>query len=290
VNIGIIGQGFVGSAMLDGLQKFYNVLTYDIDISKCNSTHDKVCKTSDIIFICVPTPMRMSGECDTRILEYAVEKINAVFANEHNYKNRQRPILVIKSTIPPGTSKRINDEIAPLLNICFSPEFLTEANSFDDFKNQSRIIVGGNPTTDCLGAKKVKQMFRKPFPDIPIIVTKRETAEMVKYFTNCFLATKVTFANQMYEICEAAGIDYDKVCEYILYDKRIGKSHLAVPGPDGDRGFGGHCFPKDLSAMIRFAELNSVSEFFLKAVNIANHDYRTDKDWEKMKGRAVSED
>ena len=113
---------------------------------------------------------------------------------------------------------------------------------------------------------------------------------MVKYFTNCFLATKVTFANQMYDICDDAGIDYDKVCEYALYDKRIGTSHFAVPGPDGDRGFGGHCFPKDLAAIIYFAQGFFKNPEFLCAVQDANSEYRIEKDWEKMKGRAVSED
>jgi UDPglucose 6-dehydrogenase len=168
--------------------------------------------------------------------------------------------------------------------VCFSPEFLTEANSIEDFKNQTRIIIGGK------GAKKVKQMFRKPFPNIPIVVTKSETAEMVKYFINCFLATKVTFANQMYDICESSNIDYDKVCEYALLDKRIGSSHLAVPGPDGDRGFGGHCFPKDLSAIVYFAEQNNTFLDFLAQVGVSNSQYRNNKDWLEMKGRAVSED
>ena len=113
---------------------------------------------------------------------------------------------------------------------------------------------------------------------------------MVKYFTNCFLATKVTFANQMYEICTASNIDYDKVCEYALYDNRIGKSHLAVPGPDGDRGFGGHCFPKDLAAMISFGQANGKNCNLLLAIDLANESYRSNKDWEAMKGRAVSED
>jgi UDPglucose 6-dehydrogenase len=136
-------------------------------------------------------------------------------------------------------------------------------------------------------------MFRKAFPTIPIIKTGSNTAEMVKYFTNCFLATKVTFANQMYEICKSSNIDYDKVCEYALYDQRIGNSHLAVPGPDGDRGFGGHCFPKDLSAMIKFSEESGITferSRFLREVKRSNSVYRTEKDWEKMKGRAVSED
>jgi UDPglucose 6-dehydrogenase len=194
------------------------------------------------------------------------------------------PIVVIKSTVPPGTTQRIADKYDGNLRLCFSPEFLTEANSFEDFKNQSRIIIGGD------GARDVKQMFRKAFPKIPIVITKSETAEMVKYFINCFLATKVTFANQMYDICEFAGIDYDKVCEYALYDNRIGKSHLAVPGPDGDRGFGGHCFPKDLLAMIKFAEHDDVENQFLIDVESANDYYRQDRDWERMKGRAISEE
>ena len=94
----------------------------------------------------------------------------------------------------------------------------------------------------------------------------------------------------MYEICQAAEIDYDKVCEYALYDNRIGKSHLAVPGPDGDFGFGGHCFPKDLSAMVAFGENLHAETGLLKEIEALNDYYRTDKDWEKMKGRAVSDD
>jgi len=286
MNIGIIGQGFVGSAIREGLKNFYKIRTYDINDEKCNSTHQEVCYKSDIIFVCVPTPMRKSGECDTRILESVIEKLNKECRSD---SNKNRPILVIKSTVPPSTSERLN-KIATILDVCFSPEFLTEANSFKDFKNQTRIIIGGNTDARCAAAKKVKQMFRKPFPKIPIIITKWETAEMVKYFTNCFLATKVTFANQMALICSESGSDYDKVCEYALYDERIGKTHFAVPGPDGDLGFGGHCFPKDLAAMIDFGLLNNADPDFLKAVEDFNDKCRKNRDWEKMKGRAVSDD
>jgi UDPglucose 6-dehydrogenase len=280
VKIGIIGQGFVGSAIKAGLQDFYEVLTYDIDETKCNSAHDQVCRESGIIFICIPTPMRKSGECDTRLLKDVIGRVDRECSN----LGSDLPTLVIKSTVSPGTTQRINETVSSNLNVCFSPEFLTEANSIEDFKNQTRIIIGGE------GAKKVKQMFRKPFPNIPIVVTKSETAEMVKYFINCFLATKVTFANQMYDICESSNIDYDKVCEYALLDKRIGSSHLAVPGPDGDRGYGGHCFPKDLSAIVYFAEQNNTSLDFLAQVGVSNSQYRNNKDWLEMKGRAVSED
>ena len=156
MKIGIIGQGFVGSAIKEGLKSYYEVITYDLDVSKCTHSQEDVCKQSDIIFVCLPTPMRKDGSCDTRILEKAVAEINQVCSSD---SEMNRPILVIKSTIPPGTTKKL-DALAPILNVCFSPEFLTEANSFEDFKKQTRIIIGGNTTIKCSSARKVKRMFR----------------------------------------------------------------------------------------------------------------------------------
>lgn len=279
MKIGIIGQGFVGSAIKSGLENYYEILTYDLDTSKSNSTHYQVVSKSDIIFVCLPTPMRSSGKCDTRILEKEIKQIS-----DESKEQKTSPVLVIKSTIPPGTTERLGKTTH--LDVCFSPEFLTEANSFHDFRNQTRIIIGGpRPATGV-----VKQMFRKAFPTVPIVKTGTKTAEMVKYFTNCFLATKVTFANEMYDLCRASDIDYDKVCEYALYDTRIGKTHLAVPGPDGDRGFGGHCFPKDLAAIIYHAKDLDLEANFLEEVECTNEKFRTNRDWEQMKGRAVSDD
>ena len=278
MKVGIVGQGFVGSAIKEGLSGFHDVMTYDKRPEKSMAVSlEQVVQNSEIVFVCLPTPMKKSGECDTRILESVVSDINDMCIKTKN------KILVIKSTVPPGTTDFLNDKYSNV-KIVFSPEFLTEANSFDDFKNQSRIIIGGE------GAKKVKQMFRKPFPKIPIVVTKAKTAEMVKYFINCFLASKVTFANQMYEICESLGVDYDKVCEYSLLDERIGNSHLAVPGPDGDLGYGGHCFPKDVAAMVYSALDSNANPDFLSQVIASNGRYRKNKDWLAMKGRAVSED
>jgi len=280
LNVGIVGQGFVGTAVKEGLKDYHNVLAYDIDPSKSMAVSlEQVVNHSEILFVCLPTPMRPSGECDIRILQDAMFSIDNIAA----LASGKKKIVVVKSTIPPGTTDSLNDSCQNI-KVVFSPEFLTEANSFEDFKNQTRIIIGGD------GAKKVKQMFRKPFPNIPIVITRANTAEMVKYFINCFLSTKVTFANQMYDLCEASGIDYDKVCEYALLDQRIGGSHLAVPGPDGDRGYGGHCFPKDMSAMIYFGKLFDVSFDLFSQVVKSNSTYRKNKDWLDMKGRAVSED
>ena len=289
--IGIIGQGFVGSAIREGLKDFYEVSTYDIDKTKCNQTHEWVCLNSDIIFVCLPTPMRQDGSCDTRILEKAIQAIEE--ACIEGGRELSRPILVIKSTIPPGTTDRIAHQYSertdgnPEIPICFSPEFLTEANSFEDFKNQSRIILGSSNTN---AAQKVSNMFKKVFTDIPIVITTSSHAEMCKYFINCFLATKVTFANQMFQICQDNGLDYDSIKKLALFDQRIGRSHLMVPGPDGDRGFGGHCFPKDLAAMINFGTKQGEETIFLQSVQEFNNRCRSNRDWEAMKGRAISED
>ena len=284
-NIGVIGQGFVGSAIREGLRSYYNMLTYDIDTTKSNcEIIDDVILNCDIIFQCLPTPMKKSGECDISIVESSLNKINNLCATLDK-NSVQKKIVVVKSTVPPGTTKLLDSKFSNI-DVCFSPEFLTEANSFDDFKNQNRIIIGGpRPATTI-----VKQMFIKAFPTIPIVKTGSDTAEMVKYFINCFLATKVTFANEMYDICQSVEIDMDKVTEYALYDDRIGKSHLTVPGPDGDRGFGGHCFPKDLSAMIYFGKNFGVETDLLDAIKLKNDKVRINRDWEAMKGRAVSED
>jgi len=112
---------------------------------------------------------------------------------------------------------------------------------------------------------------------------------MVKYMTNTFLATKVSFANEMYMICDKLDIDYDKVVEYSTYDERLGKSHWAVPGPDGKFGFGGSCFPKDINALLEVANKFKIDVFTLDGAWETNLQVRPEKDWEELKGRAVSE-
>jgi nucleotide sugar dehydrogenase len=284
MTIGIIGQGFVGTAIREGLKHFYKTYVFDLNTKACPSEMflplKGIVEKCDIIFQCLPTPMKISGACDLSIVRSSLENLNQ-FALELN----KSPIVVIKSTVPPGTCEELNNNFENL-NIVFSPEFLTEANSIEDFKNQNRIIIGGpRPYTD-----QVKSMFRKAFPHIPIVKTGYKTAEMVKYFINNYLSVKVSFANEMYQICSALDIDYDKVTEYALFDQRIGKSHLSVPGPDGDFGFGGHCFPKDLDAMIYLMVKNDVDPVILESAREKNNKVRKNRDWEKMKGRAVSKD
>ncbi len=272
-SIGIVGQGYVGTAIKVGFEPHYDIEVYDKleERSTCDLT--ELVETCKVIFVCVPTPMNKDGSCHTDIVESVVKDID----DRVDLGNISKPIVVIKSTIPPGTTDRLHKKYKGV-NVIFNPEFLTEANYLEDFKNQKRIILGGVRQ----GTNKLRQIYSKVFPHATIVKTGSKTAEMVKYFINCFLATKVSFANEMKIVCDEIGIDYDKVVEYATYDDRLGKSHWAVPGPDGDLGFGGHCLPKDVSAI--------VSEFdseLLKSVLNVNNKVRKNRDWEDMKGRAI---
>ena len=274
--IGIIGQGFVGNAVYQKFKDYYDILTYDLDESKSNSTLNQISEKCETIFICLPTPMDEDGRCNVSIVE-----LELVGLNTHNTNNKKN--IVIKSTISPGTTERWNRQYKNL-NIIFNPEFLTERNAVKDYENQSRIILGGpRPATT-----EIKQIFSKVFPLAHIIKTDSTHAEMVKYLTNSFLATKVSFANEMYEICKGLDVDYDKVIEYATQDDRLGNSHWNVPGPDGDFGYGGHCFPKDVKALITVANDMDIIPLMLSATDFKNNNVRKNRDWEQMKGRAVS--
>lgn len=275
--VGIVGAGFVGCAVKAGLANYYSIEVYDkykSHLSTCDSL-EELCNKSNKIFVCLPTPMLKNGSCNISIIINTIHEIDSYATSEH--------IIILKSTVPPGTTKILNEKCNNA-TVVFSPEFLTEINYIDDFKNQTRIIIGGPPSA----SSYIMTMFKKAFPAIPIIETSSDIAEMVKYTTNCLLATKVSFANEMKQICDMCNIDYNKVIEYVLYDQRIGSTHLSAPGQDGNLGFGGSCFPKDLNALINFAKDVDVRPLILKAVWEKNLEVRPEKDWEKLKGRAIS--
>ena len=276
IKIGIIGQGFVGTAVKEGLRSYYDINTYDkYDETKSTcSTLEELVENSNVLFVCLPTPMLKTGECDISIVKETVRQIDGM---------QKDNIIVIKSTVPPGTTAAL-DNTCTHSNVVFNPEFLTEANFIDDFKNQKRIIIGGTRPASTI----IKRVFTKAFPSTPIIKTSSTVAECVKYFTNTFLASKVSFANEFKQMCNQIHVDYDKVLEYALYDERIGNTHLAVPGPDGKLGFGGSCFPKDVNAMIHFCNSINLSPSVLQAVWQKNLEVRPERDWEKLLGRAIS--
>ena len=276
MNIGVIGQGFVGNAIYQKFKKYYKVFTYDLQLKLCNSDLEEILQRCKIIFVCLPTPMNKDGSCNLDILEGTLKEIN----DQTTIDDR---IVVIKSTIIPGSTDKYNN-IYKNIEIVFNPEFLTEANAIDDFENQTRILLGGSVKA----TTKLKQLYSAIFRNTPkIIKTDAKSAELVKYVTNTFLSTKVSFANEMYKICEALELDYDKIIEMATLDPRLGDSHWGVPGPDGDFGYGGHCFPKDLDAILSLCRDLNINTNVLKATKATNNEVRNDRDWERQKGRAV---
>ena len=278
MKIGIVGQGYVGTAIKVGFESYYDLETYD-KYSEEKSTMQlaDMVESCEVIFVCVPTPMNKDGSCNIDVVEGVIKQINKLLTD---WKSDKKPIVVIKSTVPPGTTEKLHKKFKNV-NVIFNPEFLTEANFIDDFKNQTRIILGGTRK----GTNKLRLIYSKVFPTAHIIKTHSTIAELVKYMTNSYLATKVSFANEMYQICEKFDMDYDKVVEYATLDERLGVTHWSVPGPDGDFGFGGHCLPKDLSALIEVADDLDVD--VLRSTQRTNNKVRKDRDWERMKGRAV---
>lgn len=310
MSIAVIGQGFVGGSLTTVFsERGFTVYTHDktgkvspgsfemsslwtlkgmIDYAE-RVGPGKGTQFSGVYFVCVPTPMYSDGSADLSIVESVLDELSSVPGER---------IAVVKSTIPPGSTETWNKKYDSTgLRVIFNPEFLTEANAVNDMREQNRIVLGGpRPYINT-----VRNVFQRAFPKVPIIKTESTTAEMVKYVTNCFLAVKVSFANEIAQICESLdkdgyNIDYDKVVEYARLDKRLGDSHWSVPGPvpthDGRyvRGFGGHCFPKDINALISVAQAQGINPSIMNAAWEKNLEIREpeDRDWEKQVGRAVS--
>ncbi|MGI6667899.1 MAG: UDP-glucose dehydrogenase family protein [Acetivibrionales bacterium] len=224
---------------------------------------------ADVIFITVNTPVLDNGICDTsRVLEVA----RALASHMDGYK-----IIVTKSTVPVGTGREIRNEIRKILNerekdsgcsinfdVVSNPEFLREGSAIEDFFNPDRIVIGAESEH---AANTLKEIYREQADaNIPILVTDIETAEMIKYASNAFLATKVSFINEIANICEKFNVNVDKVAKGIGLDRRIGRWFLN-PGP----GFGGSCFPKDVKALAGLGRSLGYEPLLLESVLEVNN-------------------
>jgi UDPglucose 6-dehydrogenase len=278
--IGVVGNGFVGSAVQFGFSPStgcdYEVRVYDKDPSKSVDSIEETVNESEFIFLSVPTPSNKDGSMNLDIVEQALQDISDVNKYQGN-------IVLLRSTVTPGTTRKLQDKY-PNLRIVFNPEFLTERNAKYDFINQARIIIGG----DDVYSKQVGDLYRSRFGESqPVIETNWETAELIKYMSNCFFTTKISFMNEMYQIAEKCGVDWGVALDGFFRDGRVGHSHMNVPGPDGKFGFGGSCFPKDIQALIHFGESLGLNMSTLKGTWKTNLEVRPERDWEDLKGRAV---
>ena len=284
--IGIVGRGFVGSAVEFGFSPNVGcdaeVRVYDKDPNKSLHSLKETINESDYVFVSVPTPSNKDGSINLDIIYDVFKEIDEVI----DYEPDRQPIIMIRSTVTPGTTAEIQRKYSKM-HVVFNPEFLTERSAKFDFINQSRFVIGGSwgSTT------AVEQLYKWRFGDsIPVIKTNFQTAELIKYMCNCYFATKVSFLNEMYQIADKCGADWDNAIEGFVRDGRIGHSHMNVPGPDGKFGFGGSCFPKDLQAMMNFAKSLDVWPHVLEGAWNTNLDVRPEEDWKDLKGRAVVEE
>lgn len=282
-SIGIVGRGFVGSAVAHGFSEAVgykaNIYVYDKDPSRSQNSLEEVVEKSNFIFVSVPTPSNKDGSINTTILFKCVEEISKI-------KTSNQPIILLRSTIVPGTSHEFANKF-PDLRFVFNPEFLTERSANFDFLSQTRYVLGGDKKDTSQVADLYKDRFGQT---ISMIETDFQTAELIKYVCNTFFATKVSFLNEMKQLSDKVEADWPTVIEGFVRDGRVGSSHTNVPGHDGKLGFGGSCFPKDIQALINFCENNSVNPAVLRAVWEKNLEVRPERDWEQLKGRAITED
>ena len=265
--VGVIGNGFVGNAIAKGFENHTDVRIFDIVESRSTHTLTESIR-SDFIFVCLPTPMISAegGECNLSLIDNFFDEVSKIVTSG---------IFVIKSTVPVGTTDELIKRY-PDLKIVHSPEFLTAANAEQDFVNADRHVVGGEKKF----TKHVASLYRKCFPSIPVYDMKSKESELVKYFANCFLASKVMVFNEMRVLCDnIKEVNYDRIMDGVASDNRINHSHTHVPGPDGDYGFGGTCFPKDINSLIDIMSRNGVDPIVLKSVWKQNKNYRKDWDW-----------
>ena len=284
-NIGVIGRGFVGSAVAHGFSQSVgykcNLKVYDKDPKKSIHSLKEVVKDSDIVFISVPTPSDELGRINLEILDKCLEEIY----DQANKTNSYEAIFLIRSTVVPGTTENFQKKYKKL-KIVFNPEFLTERSANFDFISQTRIVLGGKTEH----VKFVKKLYLDRFgKNISIIETDFKSAELTKYVCNTFFATKVSFLNEMKLLSNKIGANWEDVLEGFIRDGRVGNSHTQVPGPDGKLGFGGSCFPKDIQAIINFGNDLELNLAVLKGAWETNLNVRPEKDWENLLGRAVSD-
>ena len=274
--IGIIGNGFVGGAVANGLKSFADIRIYDA-LKERSTHHYNDVIFSDFIFVCLPTPMVdvEGGKCNLSIVEEFFSTLPSICDG----------IFIIKSTVPIGTTKKLCKKY-PHLKIIHNPEFLTAANANEDFINADRTVIGGKDEW----TEPLCGFYEICFPDIPVITMKSTESECVKYFANCFLASKVMVFNEMKVLVDKINdINYDTIMSGVISDSRIGNSHYDVPGPDGNYGFGGTCFPKDINSLIHTMEEYKLDPIILKSVWKQNKNYRNKWDWADFESAVLKE-
>lgn len=258
MKVAIIGMGFVGNSLLNGLKD--TVYVKKIDPKLGTNIIELKDFSPEIIFICVPTPMSEDRTQDISVIQSVVDEIIDL---------NMESLVVLKSTLLPNYVEELGKKISRFI---YNPEFLREKHADEDFINSELIVFGGIKSE----AKSLSRFYQDHTKCIckDHIFTDLLTASFIKYTINAFLAVKVIFFNELKELFDASGADEDweDFIKYLSTDKRIGKSHMQVPGHDGRLGFGGACLPKDSDALVKYA--NQIE----KQLNLLNNAIKLNND------------
>lgn len=253
MKIGIVGYGYVGSA-IGWAHKHDQVLIHDPKFP--DSVNKSEFLTCDAIYVCVPSPSTEDGHCDTSILESTLKDLFLI-----NFKDSVP--IICKTTAPPSVYEQLQQSYP---NIVHCPEFLTARNHIKDYHTTDNFVLGGDMKF-CELARNVIQsgnVMNKNF-----IMTDIKSASLFKYMMNSYLATKVTFMNEFKKLADSEEVDWHGIKELSRHDYRIGTTHMDVPGPDGERGWGGACFPKDIAAIqMEALDLNTELELLGRVEDI----------------------
>lgn len=260
MKVSIIGYGFVGKALAGGLNKNVEVLKVDPILN--TGINNLINFNPDVTFICVPTPMDKDSSQDISILINVINEIKQLHL---------KSLIVLKSTVLPNNIKEI-EKLLP--EFVYNPEFLREKHAIQDFIDSKLIVFGGNKTSSNLLADFYKNYTKCIHKDY--IFTDIISASLIKYTINSYLATKVTFFNELKQLFQAseAQDSWSNFIDALSRDERIGNSHMQVPGHDGRLGFGGACLPKDSNAFLIYADSKNIDLNILKSAINTNNSIR----------------
>lgn len=240
--VGVIGFGYVGRSAIHTLEGVVDVAWHDPAHAGSRALPELV-RGCDALYVCVPTPMSATGATDLGV----VHEVVALLAELET----PAPVL-LKSTVPPGTTEDLS-RLWPGLSLVFTPEFLRERHHLEDAAAPSHVVLGWSRGIDASTRGRVRELYMRRFPDTPTVELAATEAELLKYTANALFGVKVSFANEMAELAARLGVDWATVRKALVLDPRVGDGHLEVPGPDGLRGFGGSCLPKDMASLLAVA-------------------------------------
>lgn len=252
--IGIIGIGFVGNAIKSFFENKIETVCYD-KFKKFNKLEDIL--TTDLVFLCLPTLF------DNNKNEYDKSAILEIckYLDKMDYNG----LVIIKSTVEPETTNKLS-KMYPELKLIHNPEFLTARTAIEDFQNQKHIIIGNGPNVTDNDIENIYNFFKFYYPNANISHINSTESECIKLFCNSFGASKVMLFNEYFLLCNKIGIDFNKVRDIMLNNGWINNMHTQVPGPDGQLGFGGACFPKDTRALNSYMAKNNTPHNILNSV------------------------